>query len=84
MVLPAKAMNETQAAYKRRMYARGRGAEYEVCYGNRNVPKMYAQINALRSAIRAEGTPAIQKAWDAVEEHIDFAYRPVIKEDKDQ
>lgn len=44
-------------------------------YGNRKVPKMYAQINELRRAIRAEGTPAIQDAWDKVEEHIDFAYR---------
>ena len=42
--------------------------------GNRKVPKMYAQINELRRAIRAEGTPAVQDAWDAVEEHIDFAY----------
>ena len=42
-------------------------------YGNRNVSKMFAQINALRSAIRAEGTEAIQAAWDAVEEHIDYA-----------
>lgn len=37
---------------------------------------MYAEINALRRAIRAEGTEAIQSAWDAVEEHIDFAYAP--------
>ncbi len=44
-------------------------------YGRRNVPKMYAQINTLRAAIQAEGTPAIQEAWDKVEEHIDFAYR---------
>lgn len=44
-------------------------------YGRRDVPKMIAQIDALRKAIRAEGTPAIQDAWDAVEEHIDYAYR---------
>lgn len=44
-------------------------------YGNRNVPKMIAQVEALRRAIRAEGTPAIQDAWDKVEEHIDYAYR---------
>lgn len=44
-------------------------------YGRRNVPKMIAQIEALRRAIRAEGTPAIQDAWDKVEEHIDYAYR---------
>jgi hypothetical protein len=43
-------------------------------YGKRRVSKMYAQINTLREAIRTEGTPAIQSAWDAVEEHIDFAY----------
>ena len=44
-------------------------------YGNRNVPKMIAEIEALRKAIRAEGTPAIQDAWDRVESHIDYAYR---------
>ena len=44
-------------------------------WGQRSVPKMIAQIDALRRAIRAEGTPAIQDAWDKVEEHIDFAYR---------
>lgn len=43
-------------------------------YGRRNVVAMYAEINALRRAIRAEGTESIQAAWDAVEEHIDFAY----------
>jgi len=44
-------------------------------YGNRNVPKMIAEVEVLRKAIRAEGTPAVQDAWDAVEEHIDYAYR---------
>lgn len=43
-------------------------------YGNRRVPKMYAEINALRRAIAAEGSPLIQEAWSKVEEHIDFAY----------
>ena len=43
-------------------------------YGRRNIPKMYEQINALRRAIAAEGTPAIQDAWGAVEEHVDYAY----------
>ena len=43
-------------------------------YGNRNIIKMFNQINALRKAIRNEGTPAIQEAWDKVEEHIDFIY----------
>jgi hypothetical protein len=43
-------------------------------YGQRNVIKMFNQVNALRKAIRTEGTPAIQEAWDKVEEHIDFIY----------
>jgi len=43
-------------------------------YGNRTIIKMFNQINALRKAIRSEGTPAIQDAWDKVEEHIDFIY----------
>lgn len=36
---------------------------------------MYAQVNALRQAISAHGTPEIQEAWDKVEEHLDFAYK---------
>lgn len=44
-------------------------------YGRRNVGKMIRDIDALRQAIRAEGTPRIQEAWDRVEEHIDYAYR---------
>lgn len=44
-------------------------------YGKRKVSKMYAEINVLRAAIRAEGTPTILEAWDAVEEHIDFIYQ---------
>lgn len=44
-------------------------------YGNRNIAKMYRQVDALRHLIRAEGTPAVQEAWDAVEEHIDFVYQ---------
>ena len=43
-------------------------------YGRRCVVAMYAEINTLRTAIRAEGSEAVQAAWDAVEEHIDFAY----------
>jgi hypothetical protein len=50
-------------------------------YGNRNVPKMIAEIEVLRQAIRAEGTPAIQDAWDRVETHIDYAYRADLRGD---
>ena len=50
------------------------GEEMTTRYGNRTIIKMFNQINALRKAIRAEGTPAIQEAWDKVEEHIDFVY----------
>ena len=52
-------------------------------YGKRNVAKMIRQVEALRQLIRAEGTPDIQTAWDAVEEHIDFAYRalPAVQPD---
>ena len=52
--------------------ARRHGADR---YGQRKVTKMYAEVQALREIIRAEGTPAIQEAWDKVEEHIDYAYR---------
>lgn len=47
----------------------------ELRFGNRRVPKMYAQIDELRRAITAEGSPRIQAAWDKVDEHIDFAYQ---------
>ena len=43
-------------------------------FGIRRVDRMYADINKLRRAIRAEGTDAIQDAWDRVEECIDYAY----------
>ena len=46
-------------------------------YGRRNVPKMIREWDALRAAIRAEGTPLIQDALDQVEEHIDYAYRKI-------
>lgn len=44
-------------------------------YGQRKVAKMIREMEVLRQAIRSEGTPAIQEAWDKVEEHIDYAYR---------
>jgi hypothetical protein len=44
-------------------------------YGQRRVPKMYAQVNAHRAAVAAEGTPLVQETWDKIEEHIDFAYQ---------
>lgn len=51
-------------------------------YGNRNVAKMIRQMEELRSAIRSEGTPAIQAAWDLVEEHIDYSYRKELSHDR--
>lgn len=53
-------------------------------YGNRNVPKMYGQINTLRALIRSEGSPAIQEAWDEIEPHIDFIYVHVQKESENE
>lgn len=50
-------------------------------YGNRNVAKMYKQINELRALILSEGTDSIQEAWSKVEEHIDYAYAKQRKED---
>jgi len=49
-------------------------------FGRRGVSRMYAEVNELRRAIRAEGTPAIQNAWDKVEQHIDYAYAQQAKE----
>lgn len=45
---------------------------------------MFNQINALRKLIRGEGTPAIQEAWDKVEEHIDFVYAVTKTEEKEK
>lgn len=52
-----------------------RGPSGPLKFGRRNVPKMIAQMDELRKAIRAEGTPRIQDIWDKMEEHIDYAYR---------
>ena len=43
-------------------------------FGKRRVDRMLRDMNALRHAIRTEGSPAIQDAWDRVEECIDYAY----------
>lgn len=43
-------------------------------YGRRNVAKMIRQVDEHRKMVRAEGTPAVQESWDAIEEHIDYAY----------
>ena len=51
------------------------GPDHHERYGRRKVTRMYAEIERLRQLIRAEGTPAVQDAWDAVEEHIDYAYQ---------
>lgn len=51
------------------------GPDHHDRYGRRKVTRMYGEIGHLRQAIRAEGTPAVQAAWDAVEEHIDYAYQ---------
>jgi hypothetical protein len=44
-------------------------------YGNRTFRSMYRDINALRDAIRAEGGPAVQEAWDRCEEFIDVVFQ---------
>ena len=43
-------------------------------YGNVRVSKIIRAFNNLRAAIRSEGTPAIQKAWDRVEPWLTFAF----------
>lgn len=40
-------------------------------YGAVKITKIIAARNALREAIRAEGTPRIQEAWDRLEQWID-------------
>ncbi|WP_375553379.1 hypothetical protein [Roseovarius mucosus] len=41
-------------------------------YGKTRIHKIRAAQNALREAIRAEGTPAIQDAWDRLEPWLDM------------
>lgn len=43
-------------------------------YGRSNVAKMIKEVDQHRKMVRAEGTPAVQESWDAIEEHIDYAY----------
>ena len=40
-------------------------------YGKTRMGTIRAAVNALRASIRAEGTPAIQDAWDRMEPWID-------------
>lgn len=36
-------------------------------YGRTRIRRILTRIDALRKAIRSEGTPAIQDAWDELE-----------------
>lgn len=45
-------------------------------YGRTKLSKLRAAVNDLRTAIRAEGTPAVQDAWDRAEPWIDRIFRP--------
>lgn len=40
-------------------------------YGATKITKIISARNELREAIRAEGTPRIQEAWDRLEQWID-------------
>lgn len=44
-------------------------------YGQYPVTKIIKIVDDLRKAIRSEGTPAIQGAWDKIEPVIDFFLR---------
>lgn len=45
-------------------------------YGRTKLSKLRAAVQALRDAIRAEGTPAIQDAWDRCEPWVDRIFKP--------
>lgn len=50
--------------------------------GYRDVIKILNDMGRLRKAIRAEGTPRIQEAWDRIEPVIDMFYqRPDMGDD---
>lgn len=40
---------------------------------------IYRYIERLRKAIRQEGTPAIQEAWDKLEPHVSVFFQDVDK-----
>lgn len=41
-----------------------------------NIVRVYNLLNRLRKAIRAEGTPRIQSAWDDLEPHVSIFLTP--------
>lgn len=43
--------------------------------------KIYNQIHRLRIAIRREGTPAIQEAWDKLEPHVSIFLQAAHEQD---
>jgi len=43
-----------------------------MAYGKMSAAEIINRRNRLRRAIRSEGSPKIQEAWDAYEEVIDF------------
>lgn len=43
-----------------------------MAYGKMSAAEIINRRNRLRKAIRSEGTPKIQEAWDAYEEVLDF------------
>jgi len=44
--------------------------------------RIYNYLNRLRIAIRREGTPSIQEAWDKLEPHVSIFLRAEQDEDK--
>lgn len=44
--------------------------------------KIYNYIDRLRRAIRAEGTPAVQDAWDKLEPHVAIFLQAAKQDDK--
>lgn len=43
-------------------------------YGRRRIDRMLREWDTLRHIIASEGTPAVQEAFDACEEWIDYAF----------
>lgn len=43
-----------------------------MAYGKMSAAEIVNRRNRLRKAIRSEGSPRIQEAWDAYEEVLDF------------
>ncbi len=54
--------------------ARNALEDHDARYGRAKIVTLRRDVNALRKAIRAEGTPAVQDAWEKAERWVDRVF----------